>query len=117
VLKKKYFQVFFKKIIKIQRLENWPLYQVFSSIFLKAQKNESLKNLRVCHYYAQNLRVIKVNNVNKALISALVLENNDEISKEHKSFLKKRIDFFSAKWPKTWPIFIFFVFASSESLD
>jgi len=23
----------------IQRLENWPLYQVFSSIFLKAQKN------------------------------------------------------------------------------
>jgi hypothetical protein len=33
VLKKKYFQVFFKKFIIIQRLENWPLYQVFSSIF------------------------------------------------------------------------------------
>jgi hypothetical protein len=39
VLKKKYFQVFKKNIIKIQRLENWPLYQVFSSIFKKAQKN------------------------------------------------------------------------------
>jgi hypothetical protein len=31
--------IFKKNIIKIQRLENWPLYQVFSSIFLKAQKN------------------------------------------------------------------------------
>jgi hypothetical protein len=25
--------IFLKRIIKIQRLENWPLYQVFSSIF------------------------------------------------------------------------------------
>jgi hypothetical protein len=30
--------IFKKNIIKIQRLDNWPLYQVFSSIFLKAQK-------------------------------------------------------------------------------
>jgi hypothetical protein len=32
-------EVFSSIFIKIQRLENWPLYQVFSSIFLKAQKN------------------------------------------------------------------------------
>jgi hypothetical protein len=31
--------IFKKNIIIIQRLENWPLYQIFSSIFLKAQKN------------------------------------------------------------------------------
>jgi hypothetical protein len=29
----------------IQRLENWPLYQVFSSIFLKAQKK---RIIRIC---------------------------------------------------------------------
>jgi hypothetical protein len=31
--------IFLKIIIIIQRLENWPLYQVFSNIFSKAQKN------------------------------------------------------------------------------
>jgi hypothetical protein len=36
---KEVFSTIFLKIIKIQRLENWPLYQVFSIIFLKAQKN------------------------------------------------------------------------------
>jgi hypothetical protein len=30
--------IFKKNIIKIQRFENWPLYKVFLSIFLKAQK-------------------------------------------------------------------------------
>jgi hypothetical protein len=35
---KEVFSSFFFLIIKIQRLENRPLYQVFSSIFLKAQK-------------------------------------------------------------------------------
>ncbi len=40
----------------------------------------------------------------------------DEISKAQKSFLNKRIYFF-AKWPKTWPIFIFFILTSSKSLD
>jgi len=37
--KRSIFKNFLKNIIMIQRLENWPLYQVFSSIFLKAQKN------------------------------------------------------------------------------
>jgi hypothetical protein len=37
--KRSIFKYFLKNIIMIQRLENWPLYQVFSSIFLKAQKN------------------------------------------------------------------------------
>jgi len=37
--KRSIFKYFLKNIIKIQRLENWPLYQVFSSIFKKAQKN------------------------------------------------------------------------------
>jgi hypothetical protein len=31
--KRSIFKYFFKNIIMIQRLENWPLYQVFSSIF------------------------------------------------------------------------------------
>ncbi len=30
---KEVFSSFLKNIIKIKRLENWPLYQVFSSIF------------------------------------------------------------------------------------
>ncbi len=54
--KRSIFKYFFKNIIKIQRLENWPLYQVFSSIFKKAQKNVKYAyvwiELRVCHYYA-----------------------------------------------------------------
>jgi hypothetical protein len=37
--KKSIFKYLKKNIIMIQRLENWPLYQVFSSIFKKAQKN------------------------------------------------------------------------------
>jgi hypothetical protein len=43
----------------IQRLENWPLYQVFSSIFKKAQKNVKYMyvwiELSVCHYYEDNM--------------------------------------------------------------
>jgi hypothetical protein len=53
--KRSIFKYFKKIIIIIQRLENWPLYQVFSSIFLKAQKNVKYAyvwiELRVCHYY------------------------------------------------------------------
>ncbi len=33
--KRSIFKYFKKNIIKIQRLENWPLYQVFSSILKK----------------------------------------------------------------------------------
>ncbi len=36
--KRSIFKYFIKNIIKIQRLENWPLYHIFSSIFFKAQK-------------------------------------------------------------------------------
>jgi hypothetical protein len=37
--KRSIFKYFKKNIIIIQRLENWPLYQVFSSILKNAQKN------------------------------------------------------------------------------
>jgi len=53
--KRSIFKFFLKNIIKIQRLENWPLYPVFSSIFFKTQKNVKYAyvwiELRVCHYY------------------------------------------------------------------
>jgi len=53
--KRSIFKYFKKIIIKIQRLENWPLYKVFLSIFLKAQKYVKYAyvwiELRVCHYY------------------------------------------------------------------
>ncbi len=56
--KRSIFKYFKKSIIKIQRLENWPLYQVFSSIKKKAQKNVKYAyvwiELRVCHYYDRN---------------------------------------------------------------
>jgi hypothetical protein len=54
--KRSIFKYFLKNHYIIQRLENWPLYQVFSSIFKKAQKNVKYAyvwiELRVCHYYA-----------------------------------------------------------------
>jgi hypothetical protein len=53
--KRSIFKYFKKNIIKIQRLENWPLYNVFLSIFLKAQKYVKYAyvwiELRICHYY------------------------------------------------------------------
>jgi len=53
--KRSIFKYLKNNIIKIQRFENWPLYQVFSIIFLKAQKNVKYAyvwiELRVCHYY------------------------------------------------------------------
>jgi len=56
--KRSIFKYLKKNIIKIQRLENWPLYKVFLSIFKKAQKYVKYAYVwiewRVCHYYGNH---------------------------------------------------------------
>jgi hypothetical protein len=87
VLKKKYFQVFFKKHYK--NTKAWKLAFVSSTFkyFLKSSKKRKirvcLKNLRVCHYYVYGLIYMKKIHLN--------MDSN------HKKMYEKSQDNFSLK--------------------